>query len=43
MRVSLSISEWWLGWLDRCVAALVGGLVVGMLGGWLVVYAYMLG
>ena len=38
-----TISEWWLGWLDRCVVALVGGLVVGVLGGWLFVYAYMLG
>lgn len=36
MRVSLRISEWWLMWLDRCVVALVGGLVMGLLGGWLV-------
>lgn len=43
MRVSLRISEWWLMWLDRCVVALVSGLVVGVLGGWLLVYAYMLG
>lgn len=43
MRTSFRISEWWLMWLDRCVVALVGGLVVGVLGGWLVVYAYTLG
>ena len=30
-------------WLDRWVAATLGGLVAGVLGGWLFVYAYMLG
>nr|DAL90079.1 MAG TPA: hypothetical protein [Caudoviricetes sp.] len=30
-------------WLDRCVVATLGGLVVGCLGGWLFVLAYMLG
>lgn len=43
MTARLSISEWWLGWLDRCVVATLGGLVAGVLGGWLFVYAYMLG
>ena len=38
-----TISEWWLMWLDRWVAATLGGLVAGVLGGWLFVYAYMLG
>ena len=38
-----TISEWCLAWLDRCVVATLGGLVVGMLGGWLFVIAYMLG
>lgn len=43
MRASWTISEWCLTWLDRCVVATLGGLVVGCLGGWLFVLAYMLG
>lgn len=43
MRASWTISEWWLGWLDRWVAATLCGLVVGVLGGCLFVYAHMLG
>lgn len=43
MKARLSISEWWLTWIDRCVVATLGGLVVGLLCGWLFVYAYMLG
>lgn len=43
MRASWTISEWCLTWIDRCVVATLGGLVVGLLCGWLFVYAYMLG